>query len=142
MLNLTRPKKIAYYPSFVTLIALLLTLAGLFSVIRVALHLVFSDVYPANGVLPPLAVSSSLYPVPFQREEDCEIGQYFYGMDGGLRQPSDQERRMEKENKDRCLDNVRYVRQQAKLSDVSTAAFLLFLGLGLLLVRPFFFKPE
>jgi hypothetical protein len=133
------------YNSLVTFFGLTLVLIGVFATARVALNLAMDmSRYPTTGVLPNFVVSVNPYPQPYpQREEDCKVNQVYYAMDGmGMRTPSEQEKKLEVENEDRCLANVKLARESAKMADINLAAFLLFIGFGLLLSRPFFFKAE
>lgn len=108
--------------SFLTTLAVLLLLLGIFASAKTTANFLLFPRYPTVGVIPLNFSGVPTYSGP--REEDCEsISSY----------PGDQSSAASiKIQKDSCLSSVRDTREAAKVNDISTSIMFLFLGVGLL----------
>ncbi|OGK19999.1 hypothetical protein A2866_06335 [Candidatus Roizmanbacteria bacterium RIFCSPHIGHO2_01_FULL_39_8] len=108
--------------SFLTTLAVLLLLLGIFASARTIVNFLLFSKYPTTGVITLNFSGVPTYSGP--REDDCEsISSY----------PGDQSSAASiKMQKDSCLSSVRDTREAAKTNDISTSVMFLFLGGGLL----------
>lgn len=124
---------------WITFFGVLLVLLGIYAAVRTAVNIkLFSDRYPQSGV-----INTSLFgqPVYYQRETDCNFPfTPVVSPNGELTQPSLDQIKIDKQNKDNCLTGVKDAREQAKLNDISVSTLFIFIGLGILLSRKFFYK--
>lgn len=117
---------------FILFVGVLAILLGLFSAFRVGLNYkLYPGKYPTTGLFNPGYYG--------QREEDClyPMGPYFTEK-GMTRQPSVEETQLEKTNQDRCLSQVKEARRNTEISDLTTVAFFLFIGAGVLVSKKIF----
>jgi hypothetical protein len=121
------------YP-WITFIAIVLLLLGIFGTARTVINMVAFDKYPSTGVYAFSFMMPGFYG---QREQDCTYPQTYFTPDGKPRTPSKEEKEQEKIIKQNCLDGVREAREQAKVNDVSQSMLFLTLGIGLLVTRRF-----
>lgn len=124
------------YP-WVTFIAIVLLLLGIFGAVRTAINMMAFEKYPSTGVYAFSFMMPGFYG---PREQDCTYPQPYFTPDGKSRTPSKEEKEQEKIMKQNCLDGVREAREQAKINDMSQSALFLTLGLGLLVTRKRFFR--
>lgn len=160
-------KKSSAY-TWITFIAVFLTLLGIYASARTIINLVAFDKYPQGGVLS--FTLSPGYPY-YSREQDCENmpGPGYEVMekpvDVVMSEPmveessesSDSAQMVEpsqrsalypappyypdyEKQKELCLSGVREARNYAKVTDISESALLVFLGLGLMFSRKKFFS--
>jgi len=119
----------------IAFIGVICLLVGIFATIRTGLHLTMFKKYPSTGVL-----TLSFYGyIPYgQREEDCIIyPQTYYTPDGKTRIATEDEKKMEKTQKDNCLSNILYTREMTKMNDIGISLFFLFMGVGILVSKRF-----
>ena len=117
---------------FVGLVCLLL---GIYASGRIYINSYVLDKYPTNGVL---RVTS--FPTYGQREDDCSFESPYFSAEGKMRPATEEELKIEQSQKDRCISSIHATRQQAKIEDIGTAAFFLFLGVGILLSKKLFLR--
>lgn len=123
----TTENKFSY---FVSILALIFLLLGLYSSVRTALNLYLFEKYPSGGVLS----FNSWYG---EREEDCAYPMQYFDMKGEVRPASADEEKMATEQKEICLTRVEKTREAAKVNDVSVSLFYLFLGVGIFVGKKF-----
>lgn len=125
--------------SFVTFVAAILLLIGIYTSIRTAINLAAYDKYPTVGVL-----SLNFFGMPpyMQREEDCFNPIPYYTNDGKFRQATNEEKEMEKNNQRFCVNSINAGRESTKSNDINTSLFFLFIGTGLLIVKKFLFPAK
>lgn len=115
-----------------------LLLMGTYGFIRIV-HVTSRGVpYPSNGVFPHLLTlpGSSIY---WGRESDCNpYPQVYYTEDGTTsRPPTEDEAAVQNEIANRCTAGFDEDRSKQKQYDKNQAAFLVFVGAGLLAARRF-----
>lgn len=115
------------YP-FLTMVAVLLLLLGIYATARTAVNFLLFSRYPTTGVINLNFSGMASYGGP--REEDCDsISSY----------PGDQSTAASiAKQKASCLSSVKETRDGAKVNDISTSVLLLFLGGGLLASKKYF----
>lgn len=123
--------------TWLTLLAVVLLLTGIYASIRTAINFVAFDKYPSTGVL-----SFSFWgPSYGMREQDCNYPMMYWTSDGKTtRPPTKEEKEQENKQKEICLDGVREARESAKVNDISASVLFLALGAGLLRTRRYFAK--
>lgn len=126
------------YP-WVTFIAVVLLLLGVYGSVRTLINFVAFSKYPPYGIY-TLSFMIPGYYGP--REQDCNYNypQTYFSPDGKPRTPTKEEKEQERQQKQSCLDGVHESREQAKINDISQSMLFLTLGIGLLVSRRFFFK--
>ncbi len=121
--------------SIVSFIGLILLLLGIFATVKTGVNLVFFKKYPTYGVL---SLNFMGMPPFMSREEDCLIfPQTYFNQAGAPRVASDDEKRMEKLQKEMCIGAVKQNRESAKINDISTSLLFLFLGVGVLVGKKY-----
>ena len=123
--------------SFVPFISVIFLLLGVYVGLRTGLNMLTMKKYPTVGVMSGL---NPFFPPYAQRDEDCYFPTPYFSPDGQSRQPSQEEKKMEQDQKKRCLDGVQAARDLAKTNDINTAILFLFLGAGLLVSKKFILK--
>ena len=108
---------------FVSVLALVFLLLGLYGSVRTAANLYLFERYPNGGVL-----SFSNYS---QREEDCIYPLTYFDADNKARIATEEEKKIGEEQKQMCLLSVAKSRENAKVNDISISLFYLFLGVGI-----------
>ena len=116
-----KENKLSY---FVSVLALIFVLLGVYGGIRTTLNFYLFDKYPSGGVL-------SFNNYYGEREEDCAYPMTYYGMEGKPREATEDEEKMATEQKEICLSRVAKSRETAKVNDISVSLFYLFLGTGI-----------
>lgn len=125
--------------TWITFFGLLLLLLGVFAAARTAFNIYeFPTRYPQGGVL---ALNFSGQQPYYQRESDCNYPPTLsYDPSGTPAPPTPEQAKIDQQNKDNCLAGVKDSREQAKLNDIGTSVMLIFVGLGTLTTRRFFFS--
>jgi hypothetical protein len=133
---------------WLTFIAVILLLAGIYGVARTSINLVAFEKYPQEGVYPPLPFfQGGMYPTPYYgREGDCIannsiIYPVYDSMGKPVKQTEEEKaeaRRIMEIQKENCLAGVKESRDKAKINDISQSLLLLFLGSGVLAARKIF----
>lgn len=118
--------------SVAVLLGTILLLIGIYSGLRIWINTLLFDRYPSTGVL-----QIASYPMYGQREEDCDFSTPYYSYDGKPRSATDDEKKIESEQAQRCLDAIQETRRVAFIQDIGTASFFLFIGLGILTAKRF-----
>ncbi|MBI2011601.1 hypothetical protein HYS91_02415 [Candidatus Daviesbacteria bacterium] len=116
-----------------------LFLIGLFAALKTAANFTLFTQYPTGSAVVPLNISG-IPPYYGQREEDCQIpySAYYPATD---QVPSEEfQKEQQKKDQESCLRVVKRERENAKINDISQAAFYLFLGAGLLATRKLLLK--
>jgi hypothetical protein len=117
---------------FILFVGVLSILLGLFSAFRVGINYkLYPGKYPTTGLFNPGYYG--------QREEDCTypMGPYF-DEKSMRREASAEETKMEQLNQERCLSQVKEARRNTEISDLTTEAFFLFIGIGVLASKKIF----
>ncbi len=122
-----KENKLSY---FVSVLALIFVLLGVYGGIRTTLNFYLFDKYPSGGVL-------SFNNYYGEREEDCAYPMTYYGMEGKPREATEDEEKMATEQKEICLSRVAKSRETAKVNDISVSLFYLFLGTGIFIGKRF-----
>jgi hypothetical protein len=122
-----KENKISY---FVSVLALIFVLLGVYGAIRTTLNFYLFDKYPSGGVL-------SFNNYYGEREEDCAYPMTYYGVEGKPREATADEEKMAIEQKEICLSRVAKSRETAKVNDISVSLFYLFLGTGIFIGKRF-----
>lgn len=123
--------------SFVSFLAVLFLLLGVYVGLRTGLNILTMKKYPTVGVLSGV---NPFFPPYVQREEDCYYPTPYFSLDGKSRPPTPEEKKMEEDQKKRCIDSVQAARDLAKTNDINTSVLFLFLGAGLLVSKRFILK--
>lgn len=123
--------------TLVTFVGVILLLIGIYSSLRTALNFIVFKNYPTTSIY---YINLTGVPPHMQRDEDCMYLQTYFTPDGKTRPATPEEKANEKEQQRLCLTGVRDARENAKASDVSSSLLFLFLGLGILTTKRFFFK--
>jgi hypothetical protein len=124
--------------SWITFIGVMLLLLGIYGSVRTVINMYAFDKYPQGGVL---SINLSGQPPYFQKETDCNYPPTpSYAPDGKMIPPSAEQAKIDAQNKANCLASVKDTREQAKVNDISQSLLFLFLGIGVLVSRRFFFK--
>lgn len=122
-----KENKLSY---FVSVLALIFVLLGVYGSIRTTLNFYLFEKYPSGGVL-------SFNNYYGEREEDCAYPMTYYGMEGKPREATADEEKMAMEQKEICLSRVAKSRETAKVNDISVSLFYLFLGAGIFIGKRF-----
>lgn len=122
-----KENKLSY---FVSVLALIFVLLGVYGSIRTTLNFYLFEKYPSGGVL-------SFNNYYGEREEDCAYPMTYYGMEGKPREATADEEKMAIEQKEICLSRVAKSRETAKVNDISVSLFYLFLGTGIFIGKRF-----
>src|SRR5438046_2313971 len=111
---------------------LLLTLMGVYGLIRVADINRRGVPYPLNGVMPATVLTPTTN-YGFTHESDCDpYPQLYYEADNKtLRQPTEQESGQAQQLKDRCVNEFNEDRSRQRQNDRNESVFLVFVGMGL-----------
>ena len=110
-------------------IAIIFLLIGIYAAVHTAANFAMPS-YPQTGVL---AFNTSGNPPIIQRVSDCTYNQTYYSQDGtSQREPTATEKKQAAMDKQRCIDGINETVQQVKIMDIASAAFFLFMGIGLL----------
>lgn len=128
--------KNATAPAWVTFIGLLLLLIGLYASGRTLVNLLLFAKYPTYGVL---SLNFSGIASYGPNEEDCLRAQNFFDPSGQTRPASNEEKSRQNQDQETCLSSVREARRASKVNDIAQTVLFLFLGLGTLFSRKFFF---
>lgn len=123
--------------TFITLVGVILLLLGIFGTVRTAVNLLAFSKYPTTGIF---TINITGIPPYYQREEDCMFPQTYYTQDGKPRGSTTEEQAQSKEQQRICLTGIRDSREATKTNDISTSLLFLFLGVGILSTKRFFFK--
>lgn len=124
--------------SWVTFIGVVLLLLGIYGSVRTVINMYAFDKYPQGGVL---ALNLSGQPPYYQKETDCSYPTSpVYDSVGKPIPITAEQEKMDAQNKINCLASVKDAREQAKVNDISQSLLFLFLGVGVLVSRRFFFK--
>lgn len=115
-----------------TLLGSVLLLVGIYCGLRIAVNSYIFDRYPTTGVL-----QIASFPMYGQREEDCDYSAPHYSYDGKPRDATEAEVKIEEMQVEGCLSAIKETRRVAFIQDVGTAAFFLFMGMGVLITRRF-----
>jgi len=115
-----------------------LVLMGLYGALRIVHIRVRSVPYPQKGVFPATFLLPGEYS-SFGRESDCNpYPQVYYDLDGKTaRPPTPDEVAVSQEQTKRCIAGFDEDRSKAEQYDKNQAAFLIFVGLGLVASRRF-----
>ncbi len=116
-----KENKLSY---FVSVLALIFLLLGIYGSVRTALNFYLFEKYPSGGVL-------SFNNYYGEREEDCAYPMTYYSIEGQTRPATADEEKMAGEQKELCLSRVAKSRETAKVNDISVSLFYLFLGAGI-----------
>ncbi|MBU2542973.1 hypothetical protein KJ707_00175 [Patescibacteria group bacterium] len=127
------------FGGLINLLSVIFLLVGIYSMTRVIVNLKFFDKYPMTGVLYFNFYGVSPY---YQKEEDCVYPITYIDDKGTARKPSQEEQDSEKNSQDRCLNDVKSNRDNAKVNDINTSIFFIFLGSGILITKKFLYKHE
>lgn len=122
-----KENKLSY---FVSVLALIFVLLGVYGSIRTTLNFYLFEKYPSGGVL-------SFNNYYGEREEDCAYPMTYYGMEGKPREATADEEKMAEEQKEICLSRVAKSRETAQVNDISVSLFYLFLGAGIFIGKRF-----
>lgn len=122
-------------------VGFLLVLIGLYGVLRIIHVSVRGVPYPIRGVFPSTIIFPGI-PSYGIRESECESYPqvyYDYGTDGKQtpRLPAQQELDVQQQQAKRCTAGFNEDRSKQKQYDKNQAAFLIFVGAGLLFARRF-----
>lgn len=123
--------------TFITLLGVILLLLGIFGSVRTAVNLVAFSKYPTSGIF---TINLTGIPPYYQRESDCTYPQTYYTPDGKPRESTKEEKALAKQQEASCSTGVQNAREAAKTNDISTSLLFLFLGVGILSTKRFFFK--
>ncbi len=123
-----------HFSPWITFIGIVLLLIGIFASARTIYNITVMPTYPQSGVL--FFNTTGMVPY-YQSASDCAQTQPYYGQDGNVRQPSAEEQKQQNMTQQNCLKGVTNAQQQAKMNDIGTSVFFVFLGLGVLLSRRF-----
>lgn len=125
--------------AFISLLGLLLLLFGIFMTVRTGVNLAFFKKYPTTGVL---SIGSAFFGgMPYsQREEDCMMSypQIYFNDKGQSRPATNDEKKMEVQQKKLCISGVEQAREASKINDISTSLLFVFLGAGVLIGKRYF----
>lgn len=117
---------------FILFVGVLSILLGLFSAFRVGINYkLYPGKYPTTGLFNPGYYG--------QREEDClyPTGPYLDAKSLPRNQTAE-EMKIEQLNQERCLSQVLESRRTTEIGDLTTVAFFLFIGLGVLASKKIF----
>lgn len=123
--------------TWIAFVGSVLLLIGIYASVRTTLNVMLFDRYPQNGVL-SINFNAGSFPY-FQLEKDCGYPQTYTTTDGKPRPASPEEKKNEQEQKRLCLEGVKEARNNAKVNDINSSLFFLFLGAGILVTRKLFF---
>lgn len=115
----------------------LLLLMGIYGFARIA-HVSLKKVpYPSAGVFPPTILTSPDAVYLGQRESDCNpYPMLYYDQDGKTsRQPTEEEKANQEDITKRCINGFNEDRSKQTQRDKTQAAFLVFVGAGLILIQ-------
>lgn len=123
-------------------LGLLLLLMGVYGFARILHVQVRSVPYPSAGVYPPTFLTPGNNNVFYTRESECEpYPQVYYDFDSTgkqtPREANEQELMVAEQTMSRCIAGFEEDRAKQKQRDKNQAAFLSFVGLGLILSRRF-----
>ena len=127
--------------SWMFLLGALLLLMGLYGFFR-TVHINYRQVpYPAAGVFPATFILPGVTTY-YSRESECEpYPQLYFDIDNMGKQVSreatEDEIRVQEENKARCINGFEEDRAKQKQRDKNQVGFLVFVGAGLILSRRF-----
>ena len=115
-----------------TLIGSIVLLVGLYCSIKIGVNSIIFDRYPTTGVL-----QIASFPMYSQREEDCDFSTPYYSYEGKPRSATEAEVKIETEQAERCMSSIQETRRVSFIQDIGTAAFFLFMGIGILISKRF-----
>lgn len=127
---------------WMSFVGVLLFLMGVYGALRIA-HVELRKVpYPSAGVFPPTILTPNQNFSPFGRESECEIVPqvyYDYETNGKMtvRPSTEEEKLIAEKNMQRCIKGFDEDRAKQEQRDKTQAAFLVFVGSGLLFARRF-----
>jgi len=125
--------------AFISLLGLLLLLLGIYMSVRTGINLTFFKKYPTTGVL---SIGSAFFGgMPYsQREEDCMMSypQTYFDDKGQPRPATNDDKRMEEQQKKYCISGVEQAREASKINDISSSLLFVFLGMGVLIGKRYF----
>lgn len=129
-------------PQWMGVIGFLLVFMGLYGAIRMTHISVRGVPYPSRGVFPNTVLFQG-DSVSYGREGDCDPYPqvyYDYGPDGKQtsRPATNEELGVQQEQSKRCVNGFNEDRSKQRQYDKNQAAFLIFVGTGLLFARRFF----
>lgn len=123
---------------WIAFLGLLFLLLGIFAAARTAANIaLFKDKYPQGGVV---NLNFSGQPAYFSRESDCNYPPTVsYSPEGKPMEASAEQKKIDEQNKANCLAGVKDARETARINDIATSVLFLFVGVGILTTRRFFF---
>lgn len=123
-------------PAWVTFIGLLLLLLGLYASGRTGVNFLLFPKYPTAGVL---SLNFSGIAAYGPNEADCLRSQTYSDPAEPARPISNEEKFRQNQDQETCLSSVREARRASKVNDIAQSVLFLFLGLGTLFSRRYFF---
>lgn len=127
--------------SFMYFLGVLFLLMGVYGVIRIAYVTARNVPYPSAGVYPAIALFERNMVAGLGHETDCKpYPQLYYESDNKtIRQPTQEENWLQEQITQRCIEDFNEDRAKTFQYDRNMTAFLIFVGLGLILTRRFYY---